>query len=595
MHLNKLSRFFSSFLVAFSFAAFAYAVDKPNVVFVITDDQGYGDISAHGNPILETPATDALHAESVRLTDYHVTPTCAPTRGALMSGHYTNRAGPWHTIMGRSFLRVGELTFGDVFLDNGYATGMFGKWHLGDNYPYRPEDRGFSEVVRHGGGGVGQTPDFWDNSYFDDTYFHNGKPQKYKGYCTDVYFQEAQRFIEESVKKDKPFMAYICTNAPHSPFHCPEKYWKPYVEKGLSEREAIFFGMIANIDENVGAMREWLDKKGLAENTIFIFTTDNGTASGENIFSGGMRGKKGSEYDGGHRVPFFLHWPAGNLTEGRDVERLTAHIDILPTLIEMCGLNGPMDYSFDGRSLVPLIYQTPTSWPDRIIITDSQRVRDPIKWRKSSTMTDRWRLINGTELYDVESDPEQETDVAKSNPETVKRLRDAYDRWWASISPGFAVDERVVLGNKADNPTQLTAHDWLTDNALSPWHQGFIRGAKQGSGYWAVRVKEAGTYKISLRRWPRELSRAINDDLAPGDPVPGLTAFRETPGKAIKATRATLNVADYYEEKTVKKGAEEVTFTMDLEPGDFKLRGNFITGKREGEFVSAYYAVVERL
>lgn len=595
MYLIKLYRFLGLFIVALSIAAFANAADKPNVVFVITDDQGYGDLSAHGNPIIETPAMDALHATSVRLTDYHVTPTCAPTRGALMSGHYTNRAGPWHTIMGRSFLRVGELTFGDVFLDNGYATGMFGKWHLGDNYPYRPEDRGFSEVVRHGGGGVGQTPDYWDNSYFDDTYFHNGKPQKYKGYCTDVYFQEAKRFIEESVKDKKPFMAYICTNAPHSPFHCPEKYWKPYVEKGLSEKEAIFYGMIANIDENVGTMRDWLEKKGLAENTIFVFTTDNGTASGEVLYSGGMRGKKGSEYDGGHRVPFFLRWPAGNLTEGRDVHELTAHIDILPTLIDLCGLNGPMDYSFDGRSLVPLIYQTPTRWPDRVVITDSQRVRDPIKWRKSATMTNRWRLINGTELYDMENDPEQKTDVAKKNPETVKRLRDAYDRWWASISPGFVVDERVVLGNKADNPTQLTAHDWLTDDTLSPWHQGFIRGAKPGSGYWAVRVKEAGTFKISLRRWPRELSRAINDGLAPGDPVPGLVAFRETPGKAITATRATLNVSDYYEEKPIKKGAEEVTFTMELQPGDFKLRGNFITGNGSGEFVSAYYAVVERL
>ncbi len=568
---------------------------KPNVVFVITDDQGYGDVSAHGNPILKTSAMDALHADSVRLTNYHVTPTCAPTRGALMSGHYTNRAGPWHTIMGRSFLRVGELTFGDVFSENGYATGMFGKWHLGDNYPYRPEDRGFTEVVRHGGGGVGQTPDYWDNSYFDDTYFHNGKPKKYKGYCTDVYFQEAQRFIEESVKDNKPFMAYICTNAPHSPFNCPDKYWKPYAEQGISDREAIFYGMIANIDENVGMMREWLKKKGLAENTIFVFTTDNGTASGEKLFSGGMRGKKGSEYDGGHRVPFFMHWPEGELVGGRDIADLTAHIDILPTLIELCGLVGPMDYSFDGRSLAPLIYQTPTPWPNRVIITDSQRVRDPIKWRKSSVMTNKWRLINGKELYDMESDPEQEKDIAKRNPEVVELLRKEYDRWWDSISPGFVVDERVVIGNDDENPTQLTSHDWLTDDGTSPWNQGHVRAGQQGVGYWAIRVEEAGTYKVSLRRWPQEISRAITADLAPGAAVPGLQTFRETPGKAIPAIRATLNIADFYEEKPVKKGAESVTFTMELKPGDFKLRGNFVTGKGSKDFVSAYYAVVERL
>ncbi|MGK0240738.1 MAG: arylsulfatase A-like enzyme, partial [Candidatus Pelagisphaera sp.] len=197
MYLKKLSQFASLLFATLSLAVIAAFGAKPNVVFVITDDQGYGDVGALGNSIIQTPAMDELHATGVRLTDYHVTPTCAPTRGALMSGHFTNRAGPWHTIMGRSFLRVGEMTLGQAFLDNGYETGMFGKWHLGDNYPYRPEDRGFSEVVRHGGGGVGQTPDFWDNSYFDDTYFHNSKPQKYKGYCTDVYFQEAKRFIEE--------------------------------------------------------------------------------------------------------------------------------------------------------------------------------------------------------------------------------------------------------------------------------------------------------------------------------------------------------------------------------------------------------------
>ncbi len=595
MYLKKW--FQSGFSTAFlaSLISIAASADQPNVILVITDDQGYGDIAAHGNPIIKTPALDSLHGDSVRLTDYHVSPTCAPTRGALMSGHYTNRAGPWHTIMGRSFLRVGEMTLGQAFLDNGYETGMFGKWHLGDNYPYRPEDRGFSEVVRHGGGGVGQTPDYWDNSYFDDTYWHNSKPKKYEGYCTDVYFQETKRFIQTSIRKGKPFFAYICTNAPHGPFHCPEKYWKPYLEHGMSEREAIFYGMIENIDENVGAMRAWLEEEGLAENTIFIFTTDNGTATGENLFSGGMRGKKGSEYDGGHRVPFFMHWPEGNLVGGRDVDTLTAHIDVLPTLIDLCGLVGPMDYSFDGRTLTPLLYQTPTAWPDRVIITDSQRVRDPIKWRKSSVMTERWRLINGTELYDIEADPEQKNDIAKRNPETVKRLRDAYDRWWDSISPSFVIDERPVLGNDAENPTQLTSHDWLTDDGTSPWNQGHIRRGQEGVGYWAVRVEQAGTYKISLRRWPQEISKGINEGLEPGDPVPGLATFRETPGKAFDFTRASLNVADFYEEKPIEKGAESVTFTVDLKPGDFKLRGIFQTGSGSNGSVSSYYAVVERL
>ena len=337
-----MKKIISLLTISITLASGAFA-KHPNVVFVITDDQGYGDLSCHGNPVLKTPNLDKLHSESIRLTDFHVTATCAPTRGALMSGHFTNRAGPWHTIMGRSMLFVGEKTLGEVFADNGYATGMFGKWHLGDNYPFRPEDRGFTEVVRHGGGGVGQTPDLWDNAYFDDLYFHNSVPTRYKGYCSDVFFAEGKRFIEESVAAGKPFFAYIATNAPHGPFHCPDKYWKPYADE-VGDKVAIFYGMIANIDENVGALRKWLKQKGIAKNTIFIFMTDNGTASGDKVYSGGMRGKKGSEYDGGHRVPFFLHWPDGGLTKGVDIDRLTAHIDILPTLIDLCELKPLKNY-----------------------------------------------------------------------------------------------------------------------------------------------------------------------------------------------------------------------------------------------------------
>ena len=583
-------------LIGFALLSLNLLAERPNVVIVITDDQGYGDISAHGNPTLKTPELDRLHGESIRLTDYHVSPTCAPTRGALMSGHYTNRAGPWHTIMGRSFLRVGETTLGEVFSDNGYATGMFGKWHLGDNYPYRPQDRGFTEVVAHGGGGVGQTPDYWDNAYFDDTYFHNGVPTKYQGYCSDVYFSEAKRFMTEAQAAGKPFLTYISTNAPHSPFHAPEKYWKPYIEQGLSEREAIFFGMIANIDENVGSLRAWLADRGLAENTIFIFTTDNGTASGEKIFNDGMNGKKGSAYDGGHRVPFFMHWPAGKFTKARDISELTAHIDILPTLMELCDVDGPADYQYDGKSLLPLLRPSKmaSSWEDRVIITDSQRVVDPIKWKSSSTMSQRWRLINGEELYDMKHDAGQTTDVAAKHPGVVAQLRAAYDAWWDDISPSFVIDERPVLGHDAANPTQLTGHDWLTDGTISPWNQAHIRRGHAAVGYWAVRVAEKGRYKISLRRWPQELSRAITADLEPGQPVPGGTAFRETPGKAFAVNQATLKIAGHDLKVAVGPHDEAATFTVELDAGEAELEGAFQFSDGTAP-VGSYYAVVERL
>jgi arylsulfatase A-like enzyme len=212
----------------------------PNVVLVVTDDQGYGDLGCHGNPILRTPNLDALYRQSVRLTDFHVGPTCAPTRASLMTGRYCNRTGVWHTIMGRSLLRRDEVTMADVFAAGGYRTGIFGKWHLGDNYPFRPQDRGFHEVLVHGGGGVGQTPDTWGNDYFDDTYLHNGTPEKFSGYCTDVWFDGAMRFIEAN--RDRPFFAYLATNAPHSPYNVSERYSRPLQGQGRPERQLLRHG-----------------------------------------------------------------------------------------------------------------------------------------------------------------------------------------------------------------------------------------------------------------------------------------------------------------------------------------------------------------
>ena len=402
------------FTLIFAFLLSVNGANQPNVVLVITDDQGYGDLSCHGNPVLKTPHLDELYRDSIRLIDYHVAPTCSPTRAALITGHWTNRTGVWHTIMGRSMLRHNEVTIGQILADGGYRTGMFGKWHLGDNYPYRPEDRGFQEVLRHGGGGVGQTPDYWDNAYFDGSYFHNGKALPVKGFCTDVFFDHAKQFIRNVKNRDKPFFVYLCTNAPHGPMHAPKKYNKPYAKHGVNI--ANFLGMIANIDDNVGSMRAFLKEEGLADNTIFIFTTDNGTSSGANIHNNGMRGRKGSEYDGGHRVPFFIHWPKGGLIGGRDVDMITSYVDVVPTLIEYCNVPKPKGVKFDGFNIRPLIEGKQSNWPDRILVTDSQRVRDPIKWRKSSVMTDQWRLVNGKELFDINEDPGQKKNIFSDHP-----------------------------------------------------------------------------------------------------------------------------------------------------------------------------------
>lgn len=564
---------------------------KPNVVLIITDDQGYGDLSCHGNPKLKTPHLDKLHSQSLRLTDYHVSPTCAPTRASLMTGHYANRTGVWHTINGLSLLRKDEITLPQILNDAGYATGMFGKWHLGDNYPFRPEDRGFNEVLRHGGGGMGQSPDYWDNAYFDSSYFHNGTPTPIKGFCTDVFFQQAKQFIQQN--KQQPFFAYISTNAPHGPLHCPTEYSKPYAH--LGEKTANFYGMIANIDDNVGDLTAWLEQQGLLDNTILIFTTDNGTAGGRKIFNAGMKGAKNSEFEGGHRVPFFLHWPAGKMTGGHDIPQLTAHLDILPTLAELCQAPLPPTYKGDGKSITPLLRREQTNWEDRMIMTDSQRINTPQQWKKTAVMSTRWRLINGKQLYDIKADPSQKRNLASKHPEVVSEMRAFYQSLWADMAPSYKLTPEIILGNSADNPATLTSHDHHVPGDLdhTPWNHKSVRSATGVTGYWAVDVESAGNYQINLYRWPSESGLALTAAAAPGAAVPGLPSYRSTPGKALDIRSAQLLIAGQSFSAKANPQSTHVSFIAKLPKGSTRLLATFTTAT--GESIGAYYAEVELL
>ncbi len=572
------------------------AEEHPNVVLVITDDQGYGDLSCNGHPWVLTPHIDKLHSEAVSLDDYHVAPTCSPTRCGLLTGHWTNRTGVWHTINGRSMLRENEVTLGQLLKDNGYATGMFGKWHLGDNYPYRPEDRGFTEVYRHGGGGVGQTPDLWDNNYFDGHYWHNRKITPAKGFCTDVFFDYGIRFIQECARRKKPFFAYISTNAPHGPLHCPKKYMDMYKDRSVALQA--YYGMITNIDDNVGRTRKVLADLGIADNTIFIFTTDNGTTLGRDIFNAGMRGGKGSEYDGGHRVPFILSWPKGRLDQRRSVKTLTSFVDIVPTVLDLCGASRkPTGLRFDGVSLKNLLYGgDEQEWPDRFLITDSQRVVDPIKWRKSAVMSERWRLINGTELYDIDDDPGQKQDLSHKHPGQVKKMRAFYDAWWAELEPTFSQTTEIYIGHEDAPEVSLTSHDWIGRGG-TPWNQGHIRrgmAEKKGRhvGHWAVKVVREGSYTFELRRWPAEADKPINGGLPALSAVPGSSkAFSEIPGKAFSFKKATLRIdGKDIASAPIKDNATKVEFTARLSKGSHQLAPVFLM--TDGNEIGAYYLIV---
>ncbi|MBU2884622.1 arylsulfatase [Gilvimarinus agarilyticus] len=577
------------------------STDRPNIVFVITDDQGYGDLGVHGNPFVQTPNIDQLAKESVSLTDYHVAPTCSPTRAALLTGRWTNRTGVWHTIMGRSMLREDEVTIADMLQANGYHTAMIGKWHLGDNYPYRPMDRGFEHAYYHGGGGVGQTPDYWNNAYFDGSYFRNGEPEPAKGFVTDVLFKEAIQYIDSVKDSGKPFFTYISANAPHGPMHAPKEYADLYANKGLPEKPEStthFYGMITNIDDNIAKLRSYLKKNNLDQNTIFIYTTDNGSSAGAAVYNSGMRGNKGSEYDGGHRVPFFMHWPEAGLNEGKIVDTITSYVDIVPTLLDYTNTAAPEGIKFDGVNIHALVEGDSADWPDRILVTDSQRVLDPIKWRKSAVMTDQWRLVNGEELYDITRDPGQENDIAGQHPEVVKRLREFYEQWWQELEPTFGEPTPIYLGSEQANPVYLNSHDWLGHNKIVPWKQSYIRqGVREDDGehkgYWWVNVVEAGEYEFELRRWPEEANTPISSGMPAGQPVAGDRSYRDFKGEAFDAELAYMTIGGKRLEAKVDDSATHITFKTSLEKGKGKLAAAFVNKAREE--LGAYYVTVRKL
>lgn len=579
--------------------AFGQSGTRPNIVFIMTDDQGYGDLACHGNPVIKTPNLDKLHSQSLRLENYHVSPTCAPTRSALLTGRYTNLVGPWHTIQGRSLLHRDEITLADCLKAGGYRTGIFGKWHLGDNYPFRPQERGFEECVVLGGGGVWQTPDYFGNDYTDDTYLHNGKPQKYEGFCTDVFFREAQRFISAAAKEQKPFFCYLAPNAAHGPMWAPESYTAKYRNvKGLSEPG--FYGMIENIDDNVGRMRAFLEANNLSKNTIFIFSTDNGTSSGAGVHNAGMRGIKGSPYEGGHRVPFFLHWPQGGHDKGWSLDLLASHIDMMPTLLSMTQTRHPAPAKLHGRSLAPFFKSRimKTQWPDRTIVTDSQRGEELVKWRQAAVMTQRYRLVSPSlggpennppklELYDIAKDPGQKSDIAGENPQVVEKLKADYDRWWTLVSARAGEYARIIIGDAKENPSRLTSHDWHGDDAEKAWNQRAIRQGPVANGFWALEAR-AGRYRFELRRWPKEVDLPLGASYTDKEPNREKVA-----GKAIPISKARIRIGAHDQTIDVDAKEKAAVFELNLPAGPCELQTWLISP--DGVARGAYFVYAQRL
>ncbi|MGB6221772.1 arylsulfatase [Haloferula sp.] len=576
----------------------ALTLAGPNVVVILTDDQGYGDVSAHGNPHLKTPVMDALRKESTSLDRFLVSPTCAPTRAALLTGRHEFAVGVSHTHSGRSLLRPGVPTLAEAMKSAGYATGIFGKWHLGDNYPCRPEDRGFDEVFVHGGGGIGQTPDYWGNGYFDPMIRRKDGWVATEGYCTDVFFKEAILWIDEQVASEKPFFLWLATNAPHAPFVAPEGRAEAMKARGLEDPVASFYAMIENIDENLGLLLETLERLKIEEETMVIFMTDNGSAVPH--FNAGMKGAKGTVDEGGVRVPCFVKWK-GRIAGDRVVPSLTAHVDMMPTIAALCGVALPASWVGDGVDLSPALLGEAGFPVGRSFFTHRGRWpgdESPERFRSKefSVRTDRWRLV-GLELFDMQADPGQEVNVFEEHPEVVTQLLMDYARWWESVVPLVRQPVRPVIGSEKQAQVELTAHDWwptLEKDADSS--RSFVRhdsmrafldkarvaGTRNAlggvSGHWKLQAERPGSYRIRMSLLPREASK---------EEVALLARLR--PGTAhVRAGQEEVQLQ-------VMEGATEVSVRMDLDAGPIDLEAWFdgqLLGKRK---LGAFFVGVERL
>lgn len=563
----------------------AAAAGKPNVVIVLTDDQGYGDLSCHGNPILKTPQMDRLHDQSVRFTDFHAAPMCTPTRSQLMSGRDALDNGAMNVSSGRTMLRRGIPTMADIFAGWGYRTGIFGKWHLGDVYPYRPQDRGFQRAIWYPSSHISAAPDYWNNDYFDPHFrLENGAIRQFKGYCTDVLFDEAMGWMKEQAKAGQPFFAYIALNAAHGPLYVPDKYREPY--RALGKDLASFFGMIANIDENLGRLEGMLQQSGLRDNTILIFMTDNGGTAGVKTFNAGMKGGKISLWEGGHRVPCFIRWPAGRLGEPRDVTDLTHIQDLLPTLGELCSLKSPPDPKWDGVSLAGLLRGRVPALPDRMLVVQFSRMdhQQPVKY-DAAVLWKRWRLLNGKELYDLSTDPGQEHDIASAHPEIVAPMREHYDKWWAQIEPDVNTLSDITIGSEAQPVTLLSAADWQ-DVFLDQQRQ--VRRGDARSGPWGLDVAREGEYVFELRRWSREADAPLNAGLPPFRQIDGTLPE----GKALPIAKAKLRVGAVEQTRDVNPGDTFASFVVPLKKGRIKAQTWFYDAGGK-ELCGAYYVYVQ--
>lgn len=499
--------------------------DSPNIILIITDDQGYGDFGFYGNPHVKTPFLDSLARMSTRFNQFYVCPVCAPTRAGLMTGRYALRTGVYDTYNGGAIMHADEVTLAEILKDAGYSTGIFGKWHLGDSYPFRPVDQGFKTSLVHHAGGIGQPGDHFgnfmrpDSSYFNPILFRDGNEAETEGYCSDIFTRAAIEFIENHFREgvNNPFFLYLAFNAPHTPLQLPGEYLEMYKdieitpgnypEKGRfpemnakdSEDAKRVYGMVTNIDDNLNLLFHKLTELELVEHTLIVFLTDNGPQ--QRRYTAGFRERKGSVYEGGIRVPSFWYWK-GNFTEDFEIDDPAANIDILPTLLELCGVNIPSGLDLDGRSLAPLLWGEVETLPERTLFFEWQRgYTEP--YRNIAIRKGNYKMVGnieyfedpaGLELYHIFNDPYEMNDIGKENPEMVNDLKNEFDQWYSEVIANrkLVIPPRIIIGTDKENPVILNRNDWKGAKAMQ-WR------SPDAYGYWDVTFAAGGLYDVRIQ------------------------------------------------------------------------------------------------
>ncbi|MEG3658447.1 arylsulfatase [Arenibacter palladensis] len=498
---------------------------RPNVIIVATDDQGFGDLGYYGNPHVQTPTLDSFAKESVRFDRFIVSPVCAPTRASLMTGRYSLRTGVRDTYRGGAIMATEEITVAEMLKEAGYTTGMVGKWHLGDNYPSRPQDQGFDYTLRHLSGGIGQPGD-WPNtkkgqrSYFDPILWKNGEMFQSKGYCTDVFTEAAMDFVEKN--KEQPFFLYLSYNAPHAPLQVPQEYYDRYkdidpssgfkndgrpfpeMDERMKENARKVYAMVSNIDDNLKRLFQQLEDLKLEDNTLVIFMTDNGHQ--HDRYAAGMRGRKSFVYEGGVRVPSFWRLPT-KFKGDRDIKTPAAHYDVLPTLADLCQGQLPTDRIIDGKSLVPLLSNENSTLDNRTILRSWVR-GGPEKYNNISIRKEQYKLVGNTEetagieafeLFNILDDPYEQNNIVGTNNLEAQKLKNEMDIWFDEMtsSPNFVNAQPAIVGTVHENPSVLNLNDAVFERN---------EVMDQDIAGWEIVAAEAGNYDIRINLGRKSVS-----------------------------------------------------------------------------------------